>query len=465
LLITDPSAILEFSDALGDPLDTLTFDTVFTTVGSTTNYFKIKNTHGRAIKISEINLAGGNQSAFRINVDGITGMHFEDIEIASNDSMYVFVEVTVDPVNGNNPFVIVDSVTFLTNGNSQRVVLEAWGQNAHFYSKETLTCQLLEFDDGSSLTLCILNCNDNWIDDLPHVIIDNVYIDSACTLTINEGVRVYVHANARIFTAGTLIVNGMQTNPVTFQGDRLESFFDNKPGQWDGLHFLRGSVNNVIDHAIIKNSVIGIRVDSLSENISEPNLKLNNTIIYNTLSSGILGLTAEIDAVNCLVFNASDYVVQCELGGNYNFTHCTFYNESSSYVDHEESVLRLSNYLNVGDGLSLDDTLNANFTNCIIYGGNDDEIEFDGDASLSLYNYMFTNCLIKTDTTVSNFINCINNQSPEFVVPEAMEEFNFHLQSTSPCIDAGDIAAGIGSDLDGVGRTGNPDIGCYEFIP
>ena len=51
-------------------VDTIVFDTVFTTVGSTTKQFKIYNPSVKSVKIEEIELMGGSQSPFRINVDG-----------------------------------------------------------------------------------------------------------------------------------------------------------------------------------------------------------------------------------------------------------------------------------------------------------------------------------------------------------------------------------------------------------
>ena len=126
--ITDGSAKLAFS------LDTVSFDTVFTQRGSATLYLKLYNRHNRFIKVSRIWLEGAPQSAFRMNVDGIAGSDISDVEIPPEDSIYVFLEVTVDPDQpiSISPFIIEDQVNFMTNGNAQSVVLEAWGQNANY---------------------------------------------------------------------------------------------------------------------------------------------------------------------------------------------------------------------------------------------------------------------------------------------------------------------------------------------
>ena len=65
--IEDSGAKLTFSR------DTVKFDTVFTTVGSATRSFKIYNPYNENIRISSIELMGGEPSNFRMNVDGQIG--------------------------------------------------------------------------------------------------------------------------------------------------------------------------------------------------------------------------------------------------------------------------------------------------------------------------------------------------------------------------------------------------------
>ncbi|MCK4751345.1 MAG: hypothetical protein KAT15_30010, partial [Bacteroidales bacterium] len=109
--VEDSEARLSFT------LDTVFFDTVFTTVGTVTESFRIKNPHNQFVMIDEISLAGGASSVFRINVDGEPGTNFSNVEIAPKDSMYVFVEATLDPNEADDILRIQDSIVFLTNGN------------------------------------------------------------------------------------------------------------------------------------------------------------------------------------------------------------------------------------------------------------------------------------------------------------------------------------------------------------
>jgi hypothetical protein len=58
--------------------DTVLFDTVFTTIGSTTKNFKFYNNDNKAVIVEEIELMGGSASPFRINVDGLSGISHTD---------------------------------------------------------------------------------------------------------------------------------------------------------------------------------------------------------------------------------------------------------------------------------------------------------------------------------------------------------------------------------------------------
>lgn len=205
--------------------DTLTFDTLFASLGSTTRFFTIKNTLKQPLKISNIRLAGGTSSAYRINVDGDAGTSFDDIEIPAKDSIYVFVEVTINPNAANLPFIVEDSVQLLTNGILQQVQLNAYGQNAHFFNGDSL------------------ETNAVWEDDLPYVILNYLQIKPGVSLTINKGCDVYFGGGAALLVEGELNVLGTDTsNMVTFRGVRLDKdvadrSYDDFPGQYAGVFF------------------------------------------------------------------------------------------------------------------------------------------------------------------------------------------------------------------------------------
>lgn len=455
-LLEDTSARLNFST------DTLTFDTVFTTLGSATQRLKVFNPYKEKVILSSAYLEKGKASNFRINVDGIPGATASEVEIGPKDSIYVFVEVTVDPNDLNSPFVIYDYLHFSLNGNDQQVVLEAWGQNAYYHYPD--------FYPDNFPPFSVINCSDIWVNDKPHIIFGFAVVDSLCALTIQEGTQIFLAAGASlyVYASGSLQVNGTVDNPVIFQNIRLENFFDDVPGQWGGIWLGKGSTDHFINYAIIKNAEVGIRIDSFVDN-GRFDLTVYNTVIKNCLSSGFLGLTAIVDMANCLIYNCGEHNVQMELGGIYKFRNCTFANYGSSFIDHKKPVVKMSNFFNVTQADRILAPVDAAFYNCIIHGSVDEEIELAHDDGTDFF-YKFDHCLVKTEMDIAadtGFVACIKNQSPEFA--DVIGE-DYHLEQNSPAIDAGTATINdpsgimpVSTDLDNKARNGSPDIGAYEF--
>ncbi len=442
-LITDSSAKLEFS------LDTVVFDTVFTTIGSTTHQLRVYNRNNQTIRISSIRIAGGSGSQFRLNVDGMPGSYFTEIEIAGKDSLYIFIEVTINPTSGILPFIVKDSIVFETNGNIQDVDLVVWGQDAHFFN-------------GSII------CDMTWVNDKPYVIYNSILVDSGCTLTIEPGVKVYSHTNSAIYVYGTLIVNGSNNEHVIFQGDRTEAFYDDVTGQWLGIFLLRGSTNNFIDHATMKNAFYGVSLGSSSSSdlntftyANAPDVLIRRSIIHNMLYTGIFGFLSFITVENTLVYNCGQHNAHLAFGGVYDFNHVTMANYTNNVVDHSEAILELGNFAESSQGHFSAD-IDATFTNCIIDGSLEDEIVYDDD-NIAAFDYQFNNCILKTkmSTSDTNYTFILLNKDPNYIL---YSEFNFHLSSNSPGRDAG-VATAVLDDIEENPRTGFPDIGAYEYIP
>ncbi|HNW98010.1 MAG TPA: choice-of-anchor Q domain-containing protein [Bacteroidales bacterium] len=452
-LITDSSAKLQFST------DTLIFDTVFTTIGSITRQVKVYNPYDNKINISNIRLAGNTNSQFSINIDGVATTNLSEIQMEAKDSIYIFVKVTVDPNNSNSPFVISDSILFETNGNLQKVQLVAWGQNAYYHTPKYPT---------SNPWYSVIPCDAVWTNDKPHVIYGYAVVDSACTLTIKENTKVYLHNNAVlwIYRDGSLNIEGTLGNPVIFQGDRLESYYQDVPGQWSRIWISRGSKNK-IDHAIIKNGIVGIHVDTLGDNCNEPALKISNTIIENMSAAGMYFQGTWIEAENCVIGNCGQYGVILNIGGKYDFKHCTIGNYWTQSNRQTPSLVLNNWYEDINGITQYRDLEKAYFGNCIIYGTVDDELYLDKKSG-ALFNYNFDHCLIKTklDTAASftaNCLNCFFNQNPDFTDVSATD---YSLNSTSPAINKGalSIANYVPFDILRHNRTTNtaPDIGAYE---
>ncbi len=428
--------------------DTLHFDTLFTTTGSVANRFKIFNPNNQKLRINSVTLAGGATSFFKMNVDGTAGPTFSNLDIEAGDSAYVFVTVTINPTAANLPFVVQDSVIIKYNGNERMVQLEAFGQNARFLRNLRITQ------------------NTTWTNNLPYVILGGISVDPGVTLNINEGSKIYAHADAPIIINGTLRVNGnrFDSTLVTFSGDRLDEGYRDFPGSWPGIFFSQTSRDNVLQYAVIKNAYQGI-IALQGGTANNPKIVLNQCIIDNIFDVGILAVNSSIVAQNCLVTNCG-FNIALTGGGSYQFIHCTVTSYSNLFTKHKNPVLSVNN----SESQTVTNPLNAAFTNCIFYGDSGivkNEIITDRKGT-GPFSLQFTNVLYRNSQTIGNalFTNSINNVAPGFKeINSGKRIYNFRLDALSACINAG-INAGILTDYDGKkrgGTAGLPDLGAFEF--
>ncbi|MBN2681901.1 MAG: hypothetical protein JXR58_05300, partial [Bacteroidales bacterium] len=440
---TDSSAKINFS------IDTLTFDTVFTTIGSTTKSFKVYNPNKEIIEISSISLGKGNGSFFKLNINGVSSTRVKDVELYPGDSLFVFVQVNINPNNSNNPMVVQDSIIFSYNGNNVDIDLIAYGQDVLLI-------------DGQYVYDTI------WTNEKPVLVYNSMAVDSFCTLTIEAGTKVHFHKNSYlyVFPTGSLKVFGTLEEPVIFEGDRLEDIYENVPGQWGGIHLTANSTDNIIDYAEVRNAVIGIRVDSFNIASSNPTLTISNTIIKNMNYAGLLGAGSVVSATNMLIHNCGYYAVALLYGGSYEFYHCTIGNYWANGNRITPSVI-LNNYFISGGTAYVRNLLSANFVNCIIHGSEYDELALDAFPGAGDFNYLFDHCLLKYSGDVSGigFSEIILNQMPKFI--DTSDE-NYELDTLSPAINAGIISlpANALNDFLGISRTsyGAPDLGAFERI-
>jgi hypothetical protein len=417
------------------------FDTVFTTLGSVTKRFKVYNTYNKSIRISSIRLARGEESPYRINIDGEPTTLMKNYELLPNDSMYIFVDVTIDPGNQNNPFIQKDSIVFETNGNMQDIKLIAWGQDAHYYNMDSLF---------GSIT---------WTDDKPYVIFNYIEIGPTCTLTIEEGVEIHSDAEVGIYVWGTVKVNGTLENPVVFSGLRKDEYYKNIPGQWGGIRFLETSKDNYIKNCSVRNATIGFQADNISVN-SNPKLVLENVRIENMAAVGLLGYTAWIKCYNVLINNSCKVLVAGDLGGTYEFYHCTFAHYNTECVSHDPAFAFFNTDYKDGS-TTIINPLNITMVNSIVWGPQDDEVVV-GNTGQGQITLTINNCLMKTTLSQYNVNNNILNKDPLFVLPD---KYNYGLDTLSPAINKGFQLpyTEVAFDLKGTPRTyAEPDIGALE---
>ncbi len=428
-----------YQNGLSFSTDTLTFDTLFTEVGSITKRIKVVNPNSKALDISQIFVGGGDLSPFDITVNGFTGTEFEHQTLLGSDSLLILVKVKIDPRNENLPYLIQDSIVLETNGIQQTIQLVAWGQDAHFLGNE------------------VLPCNSVWHADRPYVLYNSILIDTLCQLTVDPGTRIFAAHDAYIYVKGSLAVNGTAENRVLFRNVRMEPRYDNAPGQWGGILFLEGSKNNTINFAVLRNAQFGVRLGT-PDNDTIPDLTLSNTIIENMSESGILCFTSDLKATNVLVDHCVQFAAANLGGGNYRYENCTFSRDGINFINQNQAFLMTDN-IPLDDQSIIVNDLKIDVINCIITGQSKDEILINNDGGAAI-EILFAHNILQTSIDELNINDNLLNIDPKFIDPFG---YDYRLDTLSPAIDAG-LNINVLTDLDGHFRDPMPDIGAYERI-
>lgn len=455
-LSEDPSLRLKFS------CDTLSFDTVFTAQGSATAQLMVYNPNANALSIERVELAQG--SAFHLNVDGEADLsRLTDLQINGGDSLFVFVRVHIDPLNGNNPLLVNDRIQFhLSNGQTQQVELEAYGQNVTRLGGKGLTTV-----DSYVFT-----------DTLPYIVFDTLQIEGP--LTIQAGARIYMHQNACIIAKGDVDAQGSAEQPISIRGDRLDRLFDSVPylyagGGWNGIYLLSDQAcTYTFRYVDILSGNVGLFCQSTRQR-SLPNLTMDGCRIHNHTKYGLV-----LDHVNALVTNTeisncASYCVYCGVGKQ-QFIHTTIASyfgytniriqstakeeTAAVYIDNEELVIPptyTSFYNSIITGYMPNQLVLAvpDSTYAGVFKGN--YLKTDS----LVYPHATANVYWQKSDTAKVFVNDFYRYKEYFY-------YDFRPDSLSPVIGIGDSVAAIPypTDRNGYSRSGlKPDAGCYQHQP
>ena len=457
--------------------NTLSFDTIFTQMGSITQQILVYNSENNPVKINSIQLGGGASSFFRLNVDGDTALIARNIEIGAKDSIFIFVKVTINPTNQNNPLLICDSIIISFNNKYQTIQLQAYGQDAYYHlPTDTLPAGVVNNPTPLPFSLAHQDSiqhgiirNGNFLtmkSDKPHIIVGTYAIDSAFSLTVEAGAKLHFATNASllVYSDATIKVEGGQNDPVIFEGIRKDGHYSTVAGQWQGIVLWVGSKNNKFENCVIKNATIAIEIDSCAD--ANPTLSLYNTRIENISLIGIYSLGGNVEAKNTIIQNCGKYCVAFVLGGKYSFTHCTIENSWPGTPSSEAAIFIQDWYRDINDNLHIRPITQLEMANCIIYGSKQDEIKTENKAESATWNYIFRSCLIKiSEKTAQNltFFNVITNKDPLFA---DIPMLDLSVLAGSPAIGNGDGAFSyqIPYDINGNYRNNPPTIGAIEFM-
>jgi hypothetical protein len=459
------SSELDFSTNPADKLtfsaDTVRFDTVFTAIGSSTRQLKIFNRGKKPLKIESINLSGGTANGFSVVVDGQKGTSFSNIEIGAKDSLFVFVEVKVNPRDSNNPILISDSLMFRLNGNTQKVRMEAYGQDVIILKGKTLKSDTIL----SSAR--------------PFLIYDSLIVAQNAKLNLTPGVKLFFHDKAFCRVDGHISSKGTVQEPVVFRGDRMDKLLSDLPydlysGLWGGVSISTNSYGNEMEYTQIRNGMYALRLDSA--NADNLKITLLNCKLTNVMGTVFSAEKCKVEAYGCEFSNGGVDVVALN-GGDYTFVHCTLENHflyDNGAFSSSPYALHLQNYQLTPDGAwNLYPLTKADFRNCILWGVRTTEIDFDnkpkGYAVNTDFKYHFENCLIKADgTDDEDFVSTIWNKDPKFINEGTNYKFDMRLDSASVAIDKGDYGTAQFCPIDMLGNSrftdSKPDLGAYERV-
>lgn len=433
-------------DTLAFSRDTVDFDTVFTDLGTPTARLIVFNRARKGVNISSIRLQNEN-SNFQINVDGVSGKTFHDVEIRGQDSIYVFIECFISPGAADEPFLVSDRLEFITNGVKQTVELEAYGQNV------------------TRLRGVRLTADTRFTADRPYVVFDSLTVEAGVCLSIDPDVKLLFHDGAKLAVKGRLDARGEPGRLIQMRGDRLDNVlpdvgYDILAGQWEGISFAPESFGNRMEYVDMRSTSSGIVVDSCAD-LSRSKLTLVNSWFHNSQSTVLDSRHARVDAYGCCFSEAADAVVRLT-GGIHNFSQCTIAN-NYLFAAISEPLLSLYHCLPDHAADNPNPLMKASFDNGIIYGLASD-LNID---DLTGSDVFLRNTILKSKgSNDANFIDCLWDTDPLFLTERSDYYFNYHVQPDSPAIGAGNPAYVNEltlTDMDGAPRlgSGNPTLGAY----
>lgn len=432
--------------------DTLDLGVVFTDAPTPTSRMLIHNPHSKGMILSRVALSGEGAHYFRLNVDGIPGREFDNVEIRNRDSVFVLVEATLPENGADMPAAVIASLDVTVSGVTNSVILKATGQDVHRIKGVTLT-EDTRLGAGR-----------------PYQIFDSLTVAEGATLTIDPGVTLCFHDGAMLIVRGTLRSLGTVEKPVVMAGDRTGNVvtdisFDIMSRQWTGVFFTATSTGNIMENTVIKNTWQGVTVSGDGAT-DTPALTMLNCRLRNSGGLVLESLHSNISAIGCEFAEGGGGLVAVH-GGKAMFNHCTFAN-NYLFAAIAGPALGFS-HLGLGTDISMDDdsglpAVSASVTNSIIYGLGADV--FPGDLAGS--DIHLQRCLIKSKgSDDENFVDCLWDQDPLYYTVRADYLFDYRLQPESPAIAAANPVLTLpAAKVDGYGknRGTTPDLGAYVFV-
>jgi hypothetical protein len=415
--------------------DTLSFDTIFTGEATPTTYLALYNRSDDDILIDRIYLAGGDNSYFNVNINGVNATSVENIRLQGNDSLWIFVNVFPRETTDDLPFVVEDVVSVTSGTHVSTVRLLAYAQNAVRLDNARLGSQI-------------------WTSQRPYLLSGHNVVDSGAVLTINEGTKVYFTEKASLDVYGSIVVCGTQQDKVLFKGMRNDEFYDDIPGQWRSIMLMAGSTDNYFMHAEIAGGQYAVEADSASS------VEFENVMMRDASYGALLAYGADVSMSNTILCNCGGPLVAA-YGGSTLMIHCTL----SNYFSWE---MRRKPTLMVCSDDKYPDFNSLLVANSIIVGNLTDEVDID---SLPDNKTLLSHCYIKLSKKAYNldtdkrFETVRIGSTPYFV---DREKHDYRLTEKSEAVNNAlpAYAESLPYDYEGNSRLSDicPDMGALEYI-
>ena len=473
LLITACSDYESFSDdssfRLSFSQDTIAFDTLISTIPSSTKTLYAFNKNNDGIRISTIRLESGADSRFRVNVDGrfLAGGAWHDFEVLKHDSLVIRIEMTPPEVGNNEPLYFTDKLHFLLENGVTQTVLLSGGSIDAYIMKEGL----------------VVASDETLQTDKPYVIYNSLVVEEGATLTLAEGTRLMFHDKAALHVYGKLVAKGSIEKPVVLRGDRMDHMFDyllydNTPSRWEGVVIHSGSYGNELFHCDLHSSCFGIICEDTGQQTldeTNPSITLDCCILHNIGGEGLQLNNCVSSVTNTQISNTLGHTVNIN-GGSHTFVYSTL----AQFYPFTAEIGNALHLASSADGGEYGMLRKAHFINCVITGYGNDVIM--GENITEPCNYLFHHSFLNTPPDNSeHFVACIfdrDKQSGEEGKLVRQENFavfdtknyiyDFTPKAESAIRSLADPAyTGLPVfDRKGVNRLADegPDAGCYEYI-
>ena len=450
----DESFSTSRGDVLSFSVDTVKMDTTFSNVPTPTHSFWVYNRSGKALRCSSVRLENGNQTGFRVNVDGSylspeAGYQTQDVEIRKGDSIRVFVELTSPLQHADDPQLVADNLLFqLESGVEQKVNLKAYSWDAQL------------------LTNLRVSENQTLQSRQPIVIYGGIRVDSLATLTVGAGTTLYFHENAGVQVYGTLKLQGSADAEVVMRGDRIDHMFDylpydRTPGQWQGIELMSSSYGNEMTYADIHSAYHGVLVDS--SDVSRQKLLMQSSTVHNCQGYGVMIDSAKVQICNSQITNTLQHPLYVH-GGDVEVNGCTIAQFYPFDARRETAIGFLSPLPNL------------TVKNSLVTGYHDDEVVWSEPKEGEVFNFSFDHCVLRTEKMQTDdslkFTNVIYEDLKDttkfgekhFKLFDTDDlKYDFHLRKESAAVGVADPATSLPFDRNGMRRKEQPAVGCYEL--